>query len=89
MATRKKKQLGDGGRRRKTGTCRLAGMRGEFVEAHILPKALTRPERRGAALYQYRSGHRPIRRWTSWYDTNLVTGDGERILEEYDGWAIP
>jgi hypothetical protein len=70
------------------GLCALTGTPGKFVEAHILPKALTRPERPGAPLIQRRSGRRPVRRWTSWYDANLVTADGEKILAGYDDWAI-
>lgn len=73
---------------RNYGRCALTGKEGPYVEAHILPKALTRPERPGAPLIQRRSGQRPVRRWSSWYDSNLVTAEGEAILERYDNWAI-
>jgi hypothetical protein len=31
---------------------------------------------------------RPRRRWDSWYDSTLVTRDGESILQELDAWGI-
>jgi hypothetical protein len=31
---------------------------------------------------------RPVRRWDSWYDAELVTRAGEDILEAYDAWAV-
>lgn len=58
------------------------------MRCHILPEALTRPERVGANLVQYGQGNRPIKRWTSWYDRKLVTEEGEAALARYDDWAI-
>jgi hypothetical protein len=70
------------------GYCKLTQKAGRFVKCHILPEALTRPERRGANLVQYGQGRRPIKRWTSWYDRQLVIEEGEAVLSRYDNWAI-
>jgi hypothetical protein len=70
------------------GKCRLTGKLGNFVKAHIIPEALTKPSIAGESFIQAGQGDRPVRRWTSWYDANLVTSDGERILADYDSWGI-
>lgn len=70
------------------GICRLTGKTGPFVDSHIIPAALTRPSSRGNPLYQHGDGSRPTRRWTSWYDPELVTADGEKYLSDLDNWAI-
>lgn len=72
----------------KTGICKLTGQRGNFVRSHLIPAALTRPEYRGAPLIQPGPGPLPIRRWTSWYDRQLVTSEGEALLQSYDGRGI-
>lgn len=74
--------------RRQNGVCKLTLKSGPFVNSHILPEALTRPSKRGNPLYQYGNGGRPTRRWSSWYDTQLVTAEGERHLADLDTWAI-
>src|SRR5262249_24707383 len=33
-------------------------------------------------------GNRPARRWSSWYDDELVVEQGEEILAKLDDWAI-
>jgi hypothetical protein len=71
-----------------TGSCKLTGEYGKFVKAHIIPRALTRPSRPGAPLLQAGGEDRPVRRWSSWYDSRLVTRAGEDILEKYDDAAI-
>jgi hypothetical protein len=73
---------------RAIGTCRLTQTKGEFVRAHILPKAVTRPERPGAPLIQHGQGERPKKRFSSWYDSQLVTSAGENILRDYDTFGI-
>lgn len=70
------------------GTCKLTGTTGRFVKAHIIPEALTRPAVKGAPLIQSGQGSRPIRRWTSWYDDEIVIRGGEDILAKYDAAAI-
>lgn len=70
------------------GLCKLTGKNGPYVKSHIIPAALTQPEAKGAPLVQYGSGHRPLRRWSSWYDSCLVTETGEKILSDYDDWGI-
>lgn len=70
------------------GICRLTCKKGRFVKSHIIPAALTRPEREGANLVQYGQGTRPIKRWSSWYDRSLVIEEGESVLARYDDWGI-
>ena len=70
------------------GICKLTKCRGRFVEAHLIPKALTRPAVPGAPFIENQQGRRPKRAWSSWYDTQLVTAEGEEILMEFDNWAI-
>ena len=71
-----------------SGTCKLTGDRGQFVKAHLIPRSLTKPNVPGNKFIQGGSGHRPIRRHSSWYDSKLVTNAGEKILSEYDNWAV-
>lgn len=70
------------------GICKLTGQYGVYVESHIIPEALTRPSIRGNPLIEHGEGRRPSRRWTSWYDSQLVTAEGERYLSDLDSWAI-
>ena len=70
------------------GVCKLTGVSGKFVKSHILPAALTRPEHQGAFLLQAGFGRSPVRRWSSWYDSKIVTRKGECILADYDDWGI-
>lgn len=69
-------------------TCRLTGETGRYVDSHLIPKALTRPETRGHSFLEAGQGTRPIKRPSSWYDNKLVTMRGEKILSEIDDWAI-
>ena len=57
-------------------------------DSHIIPEALTRPSVRGSPLLQYGDGAHPTRRWSSWYDPQLVTAEGEKYLSDLDTWAI-
>lgn len=82
MAKKKHKQ------RRPHGFCKLTHRPGAFVDSHIIPEALTRPSVRGNPLFQYGYGGRPTRRWSSWYDSKLVTAEGEKYLSDLDTWAI-
>ncbi|WP_143534728.1 hypothetical protein [Notoacmeibacter marinus] len=69
------------------GVCRLTGEFGRFVDSHLLPKALTRAD--GVDPYLIQAGYgRTMKRFSSWYDRRLVTSAGEKILAEYDNWAI-
>jgi hypothetical protein len=70
------------------GICKLTKQKGYFVKSHILPKALTKPEQKGLPFYQFDFGIPPTKRWSSWYDSELVTESGENILMELDSWAI-
>lgn len=75
-------------KRNRQGVCKLTGQSGAFVDSHIIPEALSRPSVSGNPLFQYAEGQRPIRRWTSWYDRQLVTAEGEQYLSEIDTWGI-
>ena len=70
------------------GFCKLTHKPGRFVDSHIIPEALTRPTRRGNGLVQYGQSQRPSKRWTSWYDPELVIREGEDYLSALDTWAI-
>jgi len=72
----------------KAGTCALLGIEGAFAKAHLIPKALTSPSVPGERFIEAGRGNRPIRRFTSWYDHQLVTRDGEKILSEIDTAGI-
>lgn len=72
----------------KIGTCKLTGTAGVYVKAHLIPKALTQSAVRGSPFVQGSRGLRPVRRWSSWYDSRLVVREGEKILEAFDTWAI-
>lgn len=68
--------------------CKLTGESGKYVDSHLIPKALTRPEEPGQSFLEAGRGRRPIRRPSSWYDNQLVTEQGEKILSAIDDWAI-
>lgn len=74
-------------RRGQIGVCKLTKETGRFVNSHILPKALTRADGLEEGLAQLGRGQTE-RRWSSWYDSTLVTEAGEKILSDYDNWAI-
>jgi hypothetical protein len=71
------------------GICSLTKRRGKFVNAHLIPKALTKPAVAGFPFVENLSGSRPTRKWSSWYDNRLVTAEGEAVLAALDNWAIP
>jgi hypothetical protein len=70
------------------GVCKLTHSEGKLVESHLIPKALTRPSIAGAPFVETGLGRPPSRKWSSWYDRNIVTADGEAILAKIDSWAI-
>jgi len=74
--------------KKQTGICKLTGTEGVFVDSHLIPKALTKPEQKGLPFIQYCSGAPPRKRWSSWYDPQLVTQAGEMILGAIDTWAV-
>ncbi len=73
---------------KKHGKCRLTGLSGNYVDSHIIPRALSKLDQQGMPMIQYGEGKHPTRRWTSWYDPELVTEEGENILKDLDTWAI-
>ena len=68
--------------------CALTKQTGLFVKSHILPKALTKPSVSGAPLLQSTQGKGYKKRFSSWYDKNLVIQQGEDILGKIDDAAI-
>ena len=70
------------------GVCKLTGTYGPLVKAHILPAALTYPAEKGRPFAQAGRDVAPKKRWSSWYDSSIVTQHGEDILAAYDDWAI-
>lgn len=74
--------------RPREGICKLTGVRGRFVDSHLIPQALTRLSRTGEKFFESGIGHGVKRRATSWYDSQLVTQDGEDILAAIDARGI-
>ncbi|WP_375552641.1 hypothetical protein [Rhodophyticola porphyridii] len=68
--------------------CKLTGTIGKLVDSHIIPKSLTKPTEAGAPLLQSTKGQGHKRRWSSWYDSEMVTREGEDILRDIDDAAI-
>ena len=66
------------------GICALLGTEGKYAKSHIIPRALTEPSVKGHRFIEAGRGRRPVRRFSSWYDTQLVTAEGEKILSEID-----
>lgn len=61
---------------------------GPFVDSHLIPKALTTLSRSGEKYVEAGIGHRILRRPGSWYDSHLVTREGEDVLARIDSKAI-
>jgi hypothetical protein len=74
--------------KKQTGICKLTHRSGVFVDSHLIPMALTKPKQKGIPFVQYRNGEHPRKRWSSWYDPQLVTQAGETILGAMDTWAV-
>jgi hypothetical protein len=70
------------------GKCKLTGAVAPFVRSHILPKALTKPSTKGSPLFESTQGTGPKRKWSSWYNENLVCRKGEDFLSSIDDRAI-
>src|SRR5262245_1716421 len=75
-------------RKNSKGVCKLTQETGRFVDAHLIPRALTKLSSQGHPYMQMGVGVKPVRRWSSWYDSELVTQAGEKILADLDSWAI-
>lgn len=73
---------------KKTGFCQLTGEFGPFQRSHILPKSLTKLSESGERYREIALNSRPLWRSNSWYDYNLVTERGEKILSKIDDLAI-
>ncbi|HHC2123320.1 TPA: hypothetical protein ACN7W1_005071, partial [Klebsiella pneumoniae] len=73
---------------KKSGVCQLTGDFGPFQRSHILPKAVTKLSDNGERYRETSLNTRPVWRSNSWYDYNLVTAKGEKILSEIDDLAI-
>jgi hypothetical protein len=74
--------------RHRSGICKLTQLPGDFIDSHLIPKALTKPGKQGTPFFQLGPDGKLVRRWSSWYDPKLVTRKGEDILSELDTWAI-
>lgn len=70
------------------GICKLTGSTGPYVDAHIIPKALTKHSNSGEHFIEAGNGLRPTRKYSSWYDSALVTREGEDKLSFLDDFAI-
>lgn len=72
----------------KDGLCALLGVHGTYAKAHLIPRALTAPDTPGERFIEAGRGIRPIRRFSSWYDHQLVSTAGESILSQIDTHGI-
>jgi len=70
------------------GICKLTNQRGKYIKSHIIPAALTRPSLKGNCFLQFGENQRQKKRWSSWYDPELVTAEGEKYLTDLDTWAV-
>lgn len=70
------------------GVCNLTHKHGKLVKAHVIPDSLSKIPEKGKFWIESGTEGRPIRRYTSWFDNNLVTSDGEKILADLDDWAV-
>jgi hypothetical protein len=70
-------------------TCALTGKPGKFVRCHIVPRAFTDRNLDQTPRIEFgENRERPGLRYTSWYDDNLVTEEGEKRLAELDNLAV-
>jgi hypothetical protein len=72
----------------KTGCCGLLGKEGKYAKPHIIPKALTSHSIKGERFIESGRESRPVRRFTSWFDHQLVIDEGEEILSKIDSDGI-
>lgn len=70
------------------GVCALLGVEGKYAKSHLIPRSLTEPVIKGERFIEAGRGTRPIRRFSSWYDHQLVITQGEKILSEIDTAGI-
>lgn len=73
---------------KKEGICSLVREHGVFVKSHLIPQALTGNDEAGKGFIEAGQGFRPIRRFTSWFDDELVIRKGEDVLSDIDSRAI-
>ena len=72
----------------KTGYCALLGKEGKYAKSHIIPLALTSHSIKGERFIESGRDNRPVRRYSSWYDHQLVITEGEEILSKIDSDGI-
>ena len=72
----------------KTGNCALLGIEGKYAKSHIIPQALTAHSSKGERFIESGREARPVRRYTSWFDHQLVIAEGENILGKIDSDGI-
>lgn len=74
--------------RPREGICQLTGSEGRFVDSHLIPLALTRLSRTGEKYIETGIGYGTKSRSNSWYDSQLVTREGENVLAAIDTRGI-
>lgn len=72
----------------KTGYCALLEKEGKYAKSHIIPLALTSHSIKGERFIESGRESRPIRRFTSWFDHQLVIAEGEEVLSKIDSDGI-
>lgn len=73
---------------KKVGICKLTGEYSHFVKSHIIPKSLTKPEKPGEHFLEPAPARPMMKRFSSWYDDELVSRKGEDYLSKIDSDAV-
>lgn len=68
------------------GFCRLTGDFGPLAKSHIIPDAFMQRLTDGP-FREWGGSGRPLKRFTGWYDTNILSHRGEEIIARYDDHA--
>jgi len=71
-----------------SGICALTSVSGQYVNSHIIPRALTRLSNTGERVVEGGIGWRRKMSYESWFDNKLVIRSGEDILARIDSAAI-
>ena len=70
--------------------CKLTGMEGKGVNAHIIPRSFFRidpEEKELARIYTNKEGEYPKRAPKGVYDSSIVVEEGERVFSGWDDYA--
>lgn len=69
-----------------SGLCQLTRKHGPFAKSHIIPDAFMR-RLTDAPFMEWDGYGRPIKRFTGWYDSSILSQEGEALIARYDDAA--